>query len=460
MCRSLLKNGLNIIGFPSANLLQLPKKYDIIEPIPSKFPCFQDLLKYKYDGMDLGRVTAANLTFFLNWEHKLNTIVHREVISRVLKNVIAIYSGMLQILKKNAPDLVYIFNGRFAQPGAVLFACEKLGIHYITHERAGTLNRYYLRHDAIPHDLKITYEEILNLWENSAEDKQKLAEQWFVERRGGVSQGWYSYIKNQKRDTLPENYDDTKINVGIFNGNIEETLTLKGQENPLYPTENEAIEDIARRFQGEKNICFYLRMHPHLSGKNNSQTRELKRIGRLYKNFIVIPPESPLHSYTLMDHCSKVIVFGSTIGVEACFWKKPVILNGRAFYEGLDCAYIPHTREEFFKLITSDLPPKNREGALKYAYWEQRKGIQYKIYKPSSFAQGKFLGKTITPTKLAIFTSTLIFVLFEIKTIADLKYRILGIAKKSRSFMDLVIAAVGRIFPAGTPRALPYRGVA
>jgi hypothetical protein len=435
LCRSILKTGLDAIGFPEKNIIKLPIKNKDIEPVPATFKDIQELINFNYDGMSLGRVSAANLTFYLNYDHKLNTVRYKNVVSKVLHNTITIYSGMLQILKKIAPDLVYIFNGRFAQSGAVRFACEKMGIHYITHERGGALDRYYLRRDALAHEIKITAKEIKDTWDNSTEDKVPIGEQWFIERRGGAGHGWYSYIKNQIDEALPKNFDETKTNIGIFNGNIEETFTIEGLRNPIYPTEDEAIEDVAREFQPEQGIHLYLRTHPHLSGKNNSQTRDLKRIAESFTNLTVIPPESSIHSYTLLDHCDRILVFGSTIGVEACYWNKPVILNGRSFYEDLDCAYIPRTREELMELIRSDLPPKDREGALKYGYWEKRKGIPYRFYKAINVTRGTFLGRTIKATRLAILKSNFRFVFFEIENLEDIKYRIVAGLKKVK---DLV----------------------
>ena len=81
-------------------------------------------------------------------------------------------------------------------------------------------------------------------------------------------------------------------------------------------------------------------------------------------------------------------------------------------------------------LIKSDLSSKNREGALKYAYWEQRKGIPYKFYRAISVTQGTFLGKTLRPSIIAILKSNFRYVFFEIATIADLKFRISAVINK------------------------------
>ena len=87
------------------------------------------------------------------------------------------------------------------------------------------------------------------------------------------------------------------------------------------------------------------------------------------KNITIVPPESPVSSYALMDVADKVVVMGSTMGVESCYWGKPVINLRKSWYDHLDVSYIPKSKEEFAELLTECLQPKGVEGALKYGYF-------------------------------------------------------------------------------------------
>ena len=70
-----------------------------------------------------------------------------------------------------------------------------------------------------------------------------------------------------------------------------------------------------------------------------------------------------------LGFADKVIVFGSTMGVEACYWRKPSILIGKSWYLGLDVCHKPSTRCEIIRLINSDIKPKSKLDAIKYAYF-------------------------------------------------------------------------------------------
>ena len=76
-----------------------------------------------------------------------------------------------------------------------------------------------------------------------------------------------------------------------------------------------------------------------------------------------------LSSYSLMDVCEKVICFGSTMGVESCYWGKPSILIGHSTYENMDVCYVASSKEVLLSLIEKQLDPKDRIGALKYSYF-------------------------------------------------------------------------------------------
>jgi capsule polysaccharide export protein KpsC/LpsZ len=116
------------------------------------------------------------------------------------------------------------------------------------------------------------------------------------------------------------------------------------------------------------DIHFYLRIHPNLKGVTHKAHMELYDLGK-YPNITIIPPESKVSSYALMDACDKVVTFGSSTGVEASYWGKPSILVGRSFYEMTGACYHMKSRDELVSAINNDLPAKDQLGALKYAYF-------------------------------------------------------------------------------------------
>jgi capsule polysaccharide modification protein KpsS len=123
----------------------------------------------------------------------------------------------------------------------------------------------------------------------------------------------------------------------------------------------------------------------------------IAEIGNKYKNVTVIEAGSDVDSYTLCEMADKVITFNSTMGVESVYWGTPVILIGRAYYEGLKCFYKPKDHEEVITLIKSNLEVKNKTESLKYGYWQLRLGTEYRYYKSSGVTSGFYRNVIIKP---------------------------------------------------------------
>jgi hypothetical protein len=121
-------------------------------------------------------------------------------------------------------------------------------------------------------------------------------------------------------------------------------------------------------------------MHPNLMGLNFEYLTPLYALKDKYPNVFLIEPESKTDSYALIDKAYKIITFGSTIGVEANYWRKPVILLSKAFYYHADVAYIPKDKSEIFKLLTDDLDPKGIESSEKIAFYLMKGGVKAPYY--------------------------------------------------------------------------------
>ena len=143
----------------------------------------------------------------------------------------------------------------------------------------------------------------------------------------------------------------------------------RGKRFLLFKSQYVGICSILEHFIGERNFCFYLRMHPNLSQLDNPFVNDLLELADKFDNIIVIAPAEKISSYSLMNAADKVISFGSTMGVEANYWGKPSILLSASEYYNLGVCYLPSSIEELCEMIKADLQPLAKEGALKYAFY-------------------------------------------------------------------------------------------
>ena len=280
-----------------------------------------------------------------------------------------------QLYEKIKPDQVLIYNGRLFENRLFHDIAKHVGIGFVSLEGVGGHVEPYKKirfNGELPLNIELYGNMVEKLWETSPltlEEKTIQASAFYEKRRNGILVGDTKvYTAMQEEGLLPEGFDSTKQNIVIFNSSQDEIAALgeEWQDDNLFESQYKATEFMLQH--AAPHLHFYLRIHPNLKGITHQGHLELYGLQK-YSNITVIPPESKVSSYALMDSCDKVVTFGSTTGVEACYWGKPSILIGRSYYEATGACYHMRSKEEIVSAINNELPAKDKLGALKYAYF-------------------------------------------------------------------------------------------
>jgi len=396
MCQSRFNSGISKLSKYPLNIINFSANNNY-EGIPQRFNNINEIINLKINDVEIGLGAASSLVSRINKEHQLDTVLFQEEVIKDVKTSYDVYVFFNELLNKIKPDSVYFFNGRFSSLYSALNLCRNLNILFYTHERAGVINKYSLIEKTTPHDTNLAMEEKFSLWNSAPEDKELIGETFFTDRRKGVMQSWLSFTKAQIQSLIPNGFDESKRNIVIYNSTIEEYFSIKGWEKPFkfYQDELDGISQILKSFSSKPEFVFYLRIHPNLKNLDNTQMRNLNNLKEQFSNVRIIAPEDPVDSYALLEKTEKTVVFGSTIGVEACYWGKPAIAIGKTFYEGLDCCYYPQSHLEMISLIEQQLIPKPKIEAIKYGYWELKRGIDFIYFRQTGLQTGLFKGEKV-----------------------------------------------------------------
>jgi hypothetical protein len=375
---------LRRLAVPPGNVAEIPHDPEVDRMRLPSFPTVDELKRFTFDGVNVGMGAASALISGLR-DHQFAPADEAENVEASLRTAIRVVLFFRRYFAERRPDLVYTFNGRFAESRPLVEMCIANGIPFRTYEIGSRTSRYQLFENTLPHDLARYRSRIDAFWEANSNDveKEAAAIAWFENRRYGVSQedNQPVFIESQKRHSLPSGFDERKLNVAIFNSSEDEYAAIGDAASfALYRDQNEALTRLLERIGANTDLHLYLRIHPNLGGLDNTQNREVLALRA--PNFTLIPAESTIDSYALLSNCNRVLTFGSTIGVEATFWGMPSILFGRALYENLGVAYEPTTYEELERLLTTErLRPQPRLAALKYGYWASGAGYDVRAFR-------------------------------------------------------------------------------
>ena len=363
----------------------------------------KELIALKIDNFDIGYACLSSLVSSIR-NPEPDIVEHRELLERFFQSGITTYQYMCDYICKQKPDRVYVFNGRFCAMRAILRACQRYGVQCEIHERGFDKDHYQLYLDHLPHDISYMQSRINQHWNNaeSATDCETTGAQWFEGRKNRVETNWQSFVKEQEIGQLPDGFDHSKRNMAIFVSSEDEFVSIGDQwKHPIYEDQVDGIRRILASFNDEPDFHFYLRVHPNLKGLDNSQTRSIAQLK--FDNLTTIPAESSVDTYQLISACEKTISFGSSVGIEATYWDRPSILLGACLYRNLGSTYEPETHPQAVELIEKALKPKSKNGALKYGFWFQSHGTQFKYFEAQDLFSGTFKGEEVFPaTKLSI----------------------------------------------------------
>lgn len=367
------------INFPQQQIYRLKHYTQAFNFKVPWFDTLEDIFNFKYEGINLGMGIASSIiTAKRNYDVNSHTMPQLiEIVTQSAINAFLNYKAHIQRLQ---PDEIYLFNGRFAEVHPLVEYAKQQGIAFKTYDKGRAYGTICLYENCLPHSIQQRIVDMDVYWDQADPiERVATSQHWFEAKIKGTQTNDQSYLDKMVKNQLPQNFDNTKINVAIFNSSEDEMKAIKEWQNPLFFHQNDAITDIVKQLSAYPNVHFYLRVHPNLETVNNAQTQGIKAMQ--YNNLTVIPANAPVDTYSLMKACDRVISFGSTTGIEATYWGIPSILYGRSFYTHMDVTYTPQSLDEVEQLITNpSLQPKARENTYKYAYFINSRGQQLKRF--------------------------------------------------------------------------------
>ncbi|MFB2762815.1 capsule biosynthesis protein [Marinobacter shengliensis] len=279
---------------------------------------------------------------------------------------------------------VICFNGRMDLPRAVTFACEELGVPYITHERTWFGDGVQLIPNANCLSLVALGELVREFDEKPLTASQaahagKLIGERFLQRN---SLEWRLYNKNPVPAPWPLNSSGKRVLVLPSSKN-----EFAGHDEWRTPwvDNTEALDDFFEVFNIDAGQVV-LRCHPNWAENIGSVTgnRSLK----LYTQWAAergvhcIRSEEKASTYDLIQQADIVVLNGGSSSVEAGACGKQVVCLGPSTYQDAGFVHVFRSREELFSSSRAlDLDPELvRRKTLRFLYVRSHRFPQFVPY--------------------------------------------------------------------------------
>lgn len=349
-----------------------------------------DLRSFKYKNYNAG-LSALSSLISRTRSCKPDIIAYRGLINQILSSGISIYEYVLREIDNKNPDLIYLFNGRFAVNRAILDAAIEKRIPFKIHERGANKSRY-TSNPWMPHDFARVKEAMLGHWDRCSDSlKAQIAQNFFLDRRQGQVQGWKSFLAHQEKNHLPALPTDKRV-LAYFSSSDDEYAAVGDIVKwDRWPDQMTAVKELIELVAKHPELYLVIRLHPHKVEKHPLDLEEWLSID-FPRNATLIRPEDPVDTYSLIERADVVVTSGSTTGIESVFWRTPSICLGPSLYSHLDAVYLPVDKNELERMIVDNSLQADPLRILPYGYYMATFGEEFVYYKPETLFSGRFMG--------------------------------------------------------------------
>jgi len=373
------------------------------------FSSIDELKSINYNGVDIGYSVLSfyvmlRRNLFPEFNHQINTYFND--LLRVAANMSHVVEN---IDIKLSPDTYSVFNGRLFDTRSFIRKPILLGKQvkcFETEDHPPTWEHKSVCFlNTLPHDIEENANRYQKFWaENISscnESEMKDFTRIFYENRRNGQQTIEKtiFVNDQVDGCLPREWNENERNFVFFNSSEDEYAGIDKEYDSykFLPNQIDIIRKVSElASQLDNSIRIYLRIHPNLKNVKHSYHSDLSGLDGLNSNIIVIAADSPISTYELIHRSEKVLVVGSTVGIEAVYARKPVILLGPSFYRFLGGCYLPKSDEELKELLACRLEPLDIMAAYQYGFYKSSvKGRKWKYFNFGRGARDYYLGVRI-----------------------------------------------------------------
>ena len=348
---------------------------------------------FYFDNFPFGQSVISHLISMNKDRHIPDSLI-QSLGQSLLKNCIAMYKA-LEALLPDEVTKVALWGGRRSSEAPMKFVAYKKNLNILFFEEGSAFDKILVV-DSDPFNFSNQYEEIRE-WEThrilSGEDQLMLNEGalYFQQRRAGTSSepNFIHFL----RDSYPIDLKskNSKPILGIFTSSDWEFAEIEanGAQSHILNSDNQysKLEKILNDETLNDRFDIYIRWHPNHKNAGTSEKRRIQITQNMFPHIKHISFDENVDSYSLVQSSAVVLVFGSTIGIEAAYSGIPTILLGKASYSGLGSVHEPKDIDELRLLLKGAIKALPTYGANVFGDYMKNRGsrLRYVSHGKSGF---------------------------------------------------------------------------
>lgn len=370
------------------------------------------LISWEDGALPLGKLCLPGLRWALRRHSLPDTEAVRALFRRYLASAASLAAQVERVLEATSPRALVVFNGIFFPEAVARQVARSRNVPVVTHEvglRPGSA--FFSHREATFRQMDLAPGEALTPEQDRALDR------YLEERfRGDFTMAGVRFWEGMA--SLPEwlkaKASRFRATAVVFGNVVFDTSLIHA--HTVFDDMHAWLETVAREAAQRPDILFVLRAHPDEDrpGKESQESLEgWARAARLLErdNVVFVSPDDRISSYELIRAARVVLVYNSSIGLEASILGTPVLCAGRARYTQIPTVFYPRDRSEYLATLDRLLgngpiehPEAYRRNARTYLFHELFHGSLdlSEFLAPDRSLAGMVTFRAFDPSRLAL----------------------------------------------------------
>jgi hypothetical protein len=362
-----------------------------------------ELMQFEYQDIPLGALCLPGLRWILRIHHLADDEPTRYLLREYILSAWNVARTFDAFLDRTHPRAVVLFNGQFFPEATARFIAQRRGLRVITHEVGlQPASAFFTDGEATAYPIHIPNEFELT-------DEQNVRLDAYLARRfqGDFSMAGIKFWADMKGldESFLQKAAAFKQIVPIFTNVIFDTS--QPHANTVFEDMFDWLDMTLDVIREHPETLFVIRAHPDETRlrKASRETVEgwaASREVQKEANVVFVGPKETLSSYELIQKSKFVMVYNSTIGLEASIMGAAVLCAGRARFTQYPTVFFPQTvaevrrkMEEFLDAEKIAVPPEFKRNARRFLY--------YQLFR-TSLPFGDFLEPSVRTTQTRLKT--------------------------------------------------------
>jgi hypothetical protein len=356
--------------------------------------------------MPLGALCLPGLRWILRRHHLENDESTRFLLREYILSAWNVAREFSAFLTTTDPRLVVLFNGQFFPEAVARYVAQRRGLRVITHEVGlQPASAFFSDGEATAYPIHIPDDFELNSDQNARLDAY--LESRFQGRFTMAGIQFWPSMRSPDPDFLAKAGGFRQL-VPVFTNVVFDTS--QPHANTVFPEMFAWLDATLGEIRAHPDTLFVIRAHPD---ETRVRKESLETVAAWVQtsgaaklaNVHFVGPKEDLSSYELIRRSKLVLVYNSTIGLEASILGLPVLCGGRARFTQYPIAFFPQTApayiQELRTMLAADkipVPVDFKRNARRFLY--------YQLFR-TSLPFGRFVEPSVrkTQAKLKVFTT-------------------------------------------------------